>query len=123
MLEMTLDVDQLRDLSNAYHLRHPTEACGVIIPSPHKGKTVFEMPNRSLTPHDSFMLKGEDLKLELQDWFLTHEDELPGVIFWHTHPSGDPKPSKADRAHRVNGAMNVIVSFSKESGSIELYWF
>lgn len=122
-LNNVLNSDQLAQLTETYWLRHPTEACGVITPSSHKGRTVFELPNRSMEPQSSYLMSGKDLNLELSEWFNEHGDELAGVIFWHTHPSGDPKPSKADRSHRVNGAMNLIVSFVDREGSIQLYWF
>lgn len=122
-LNNLLNADQLAELAETYWLRHPTEACGVIIPSPHKNKTVFELPNRSLEPQSSYLMASSDLNLELHEWFMANEDKLAGVIFWHTHPSGDVKPSKVDRAHRVSGAMNLIVSFVDSEGSIQLRWY
>lgn len=118
-----LDVQQLTELSEIYWLRYPTEACGVIIPSPHKGKRVFEMPNRSMTPQSEYLMAGSDINFELHEWFQGHDGELSGVIFWHTHPSGDPKPSRADREHRVNGAMNLVVTFADREADIQLKWY
>jgi proteasome lid subunit RPN8/RPN11 len=118
-----LSSHELTELTNIYQLRYPTEACGVIIPSPYHGKTGFVLPNRSMTPQSSYLMTGKDLSLELNEWFEEHADELAGVVFWHTHPSGDAKPSKTDRQHRVSGAMNVIVSFPTPDADIKLHWY
>lgn len=124
MLETpVLSSKELIELEGYFWLRHPTESCGVIIPTPHKGKTVFELPNRSMTPQSQFLMSSEDLKLELNEWFNENSDELNRVIFWHSHPSGDPKASKADRVHRVMGAMNLVISATDKNSPIQLYWY
>lgn len=121
-LQEFLTQSQIKELESIYWTRHPTEACGLITPTPYNGKTVHELPNRSLEPQTSYVMKSSDIRLELSGWFDEHPDELGGVVFWHTHPSGNPKASKADRENRVQGAMNLIIA-SPDTRSIELYWF
>lgn len=125
MLEMTgtLTREELGYLEATFWLRYPNESCGLILPSSYKNKTVFELPNRSLTPQNSFMMKSSDIRLELDEWFNSHPDDLSSVIFWHSHPSGDPKASKNDRNHRVSGALNLIISCPEIEAELVTYWF
>jgi len=92
--------------------RLPNEACGVILPYRWHGKQVFEMPNRSLRPHDRFDMRSEDIGIALQDWVNDNRGEVAWeqLTLWHTHPSGSTNPSEIDMANRVPNCGNLIIA-------------
>lgn len=116
MLDLQSITQEIKDaLHEKLFLRLPSEACGVILPTPYRGQYVIELPNRSLTAHRSFIMWSTDLQLEIGPWLIDHGDRLGEVIFWHTHPSGDPEPSVQDLANRVVDADNLVVTYSGDT--------
>lgn len=90
--------------------RAPAEACGVILPTPHKGKRVWEMPNRSKRMHDSFEMHGTDLEISLTDY----PGNFAEILIWHTHPNGGMGPSTADLQHRHTQVGNLVVTLLED---------
>lgn len=94
--------------------RLPTEACGVAIPTPWRGERVFEMPNRSKTPRDSFEFQGSDVMITLEQWLAQNEELWGEFIVWHTHPGGNIGPSEKDIEVRVEDVHNLVVALTPE---------
>lgn len=94
--------------------RLPAEACGVLLPTPHRGHHIWEMPNRSMNSHDGFTMKAVDVQIQLKEWIEANPGLLTEVTFWHTHPSGNSTPSKPDLDNRVDQACNLIVALSPD---------
>ena len=96
--------------------RHPSEACGILLPEPWKNRWVYELPNRSLTPQSSFAFLAEDVRLTLSGWF--EERTTPPVegelTIWHTHPGGGIGPSRKDMQMKVPGARFLVVAMTPE---------
>lgn len=97
--------DQLASIERIGLLRAPNEACGLLLMSPHRGRTIIELPNRSLTPQDSYQFHGTDAKLELEGY-----DD--GVIVWHTHPGGGIGPSRNDMRTRHPEFWYLVVALT-----------
>lgn len=116
MLTTTLRLDDVTTISRIGADRAPAEACGVILPSPHHDRRVWELPNRSLTPHDTFVLHGDDLKLELEQWLRANptQEAIHNMIIWHTHPKGQTGPSESDIEGRFENCCNLIVSLTDD---------
>lgn len=95
--------------------RAPSEACGILLPTAHKGQRVWEMPNRHHEHHDHFEMSTDDVLMELGGWFSNNEELWGQVTVWHTHPEGVPGPSEVDRENRVEDCCNLIVALT-ESG-------
>lgn len=102
--------------------RLPAEACGVLLPTPYRRKRIWEMPNRSKTSHDAFTMYSSDVQIELREWIDDNPGLLTEVAFWHTHPSGDPTPSKPDLSNRVSQACNLVLALD-EQGEIVFNWY
>jgi proteasome lid subunit RPN8/RPN11 len=98
--------------------RAPNEACGVILPAPGDalrragiGARVIELPNRSMSPRDSYELHGSDIVIELEDWLRTAgHPKVDSMVIWHTHPSGNIGPSRGDLTHKLGDLSYLVVS-------------
>lgn len=97
----------LDEIARIGYLRAPAEACGLLLTSPHRGRSVVELPNRSLNAHDSFQFFGSDAKVELADY-----DD--GVIIWHTHPRGLVGPSRDDMKTRHEEFWYLVVALTED---------
>lgn len=108
--------------------RAPSEACGLILPPPGERRNrpgrhpqVIELPNRSLTPRDSYEILGTDTAIELDRWLddpdVTQED-VDSMVVWHTHPSGGIGPSKTDIRQRPDAVAMIVVSLLPSRGHI-----
>lgn len=102
-----LDERRLNEIARIGRLRLPNEACGLLLTTPHRGRWVVELPNRSLTPQDSFQFYGSDAKLELEGYD-------GGVIVWHTHPGGGVGPSRDDMKTRHPEFWYLVVALTAE---------
>lgn len=117
--EMKMPVDLspaiMGEIIRIGNLRLPNEACGVIIPTPFKGQQVFEMPNRSKLPAESFVMHSEDITLTIMDWAADNPDAVwEKMVIWHTHPSGGVGPSKNDLDNRIEHCGNLVVSLGEQ---------
>lgn len=113
------DLDQIADIGKE---RHPVEACGILLPTPFRGRKIWEMPNRSFEPN-TFELRGEDVSMTLVDWFNTNDRALwHQVVVWHTHPSGTVGPSRQDMASRVDGCCNLVVTIDDTGKSVAAFF-
>lgn len=98
--------------------RAPNEACGILLPPPgdifrfrSRNRQVIELPNRSLNPRDSYEIRGTDIVQELSEWFESVEpSDDPGLVIWHTHPSGNVGPSRGDLDHKLETFTYLVVS-------------
>lgn len=112
---VVLETSIVQEIARIGELRRPNEACGVLLPFPWRGQPVWELPNRALKPHDSFLMTSEDVVLQLQGWI----DENPeaakweNMTFWHTHPSGNTGPSQEDLDNRIINCGNLVVSLGE----------
>lgn len=103
------DVEEIHRIGLA---RAPSEACGVLLPTPLRGRRVWEMPNRSSTPHDAFAMMAQDVLVELGGWIEDNEPLWGEMIYWHTHPAGNAAPSRADVEHRLGEIHNLLVALT-----------
>lgn len=113
-----IDHRLVREIASIGEERRPNEACGILLPFDHKGKRVWELPNRSKYPHDSFEMHGKDIALIVADWDGPYED----IVIWHTHPGGNVGPSSADLRNRVTKLANLVVTLSEEGEPLAT-WF
>lgn len=98
--------------------RAPNEACGILLPPPgdifrfrSHNRQVIELPNRSLSPRDSYEIRGTDIVQELEEWFDKVEpSDDPGLVIWHTHPSGSIGPSRGDLDNKLGTFTYLVVS-------------
>jgi proteasome lid subunit RPN8/RPN11 len=108
-------VQEIADIGDR---RKPNEACGILLPYKIKGRQVLEMPNRSRTPHDEVVMRGEDIAIELQMLFgegeLFPEGLAETLTFWHTHPGGNLGPSPYDLQNKAHIGRSLVVSLGKE---------
>lgn len=118
MKTQVLEERLLLDIAEIGVDRQPNEACGIILPTLHKGKRVWELPNRSLRPHDSFEMHGSDIAIVVADWDGPYEE----IVIWHTHPGGNVGPSRADMANRVTQLPNLVVTITEEGAPLAT-WF
>jgi proteasome lid subunit RPN8/RPN11 len=83
------------------HYNSPREQCGMFIghvvtdhARPPKRFRVIELPNRSATPHKSYVISQDDVDMALARLYAT---ESSVIGFWHTHPAPFlPAPSEDD---------------------------
>lgn len=97
--------------------RAPNEACGLLLGARGKQTTVVELPNRSLTPFNGYVLDGQDMKLAVE----AHGDIVEAAAAWHTHPQGLVGPSRRDMEHRPNEVPMLVVALTEE-GAVPV-WF
>jgi proteasome lid subunit RPN8/RPN11 len=115
-MSMLLEQSMLEAIAAIGDDRRPNEACGLLIPVPNEPVRVVELPNRSLTPHDEFEMKGEDIFLTLQSIFGNDvrkarvNDLIPSIAIWHTHPSGNVGPSRFDMRNKPARFQNLVVT-------------
>jgi proteasome lid subunit RPN8/RPN11 len=109
MKTQVLDDRLVREIGHIGEERSPAEACGIMLPTPHKGKRVWELPNRSNRSNDSFVMLGSDIAMVLGDWDGPYEE----IVMWHTHPAGNVGPSQADIQNRVVKFPNLVVTIRK----------
>lgn len=104
--------------------RWPNEACGILIPTPIKSKSVYELPNRSKTPADAFELWGTDIMLQLETFTddNTPDWDVSDLTIWHTHPSGGVGPSPADMTTKPEVFTHLVVTLMKGSPPVAT-WF
>lgn len=121
---MVLEPTVVREIERIGWERAPAEACGILLPYPWRGQQVWEMPNRSNTPHDEFIMKGEDIALTLEDWLEeTPEGLWTQIVAWHTHPSGNLGPSKADLERRPKKNLRCLVVTLYPDKEAKATWF
>lgn len=122
-MPIVLEQSMIAEIGRIGEQRKPAEACGVILPTPYRGRTVWEMPNRSHTSHDSFEMRSDDILLQLEGWIQENRDlaNWENLVFWHTHPSGGVGPSKTDIENRIPQCGNLVVSLT-DNGPVPA-WF
>lgn len=104
----------LERLTNMAMFRSPAEAVGLILPD----ERVVELPNRSLTAHNSFKVTSEDVKLVLEAHnFGFTEQEWADLTLWHSHPSGGVGPSRTDMQNRVPGVNHLVITLNADGTS------
>lgn len=76
----------------------PKEACGLLF-----GETVQQITNRATHPTEFFVMDIEEMK---------QASSLYGIPtgLWHSHPSGNGRPSVSDLEHHPAGLDLVIVT-------------
>jgi proteasome lid subunit RPN8/RPN11 len=123
---MVLVLEQMivQEIARIGRLRAPNEACGLLLPIPYRGRQVWEMPNRSMKPHDSFEMHGTDMLLALEGFFPAEPtaEWLSGITAWHTHPQGNVGPSRNDLQNKPAYIRSLVVSIP-EKGPPLATWF
>lgn len=109
-----LSDDALASIGRIGHLRAPNEACGLLLVTPHRGRSIVELPNRSKTPLDSYMFYGSDARIELEGY-----DD--GFVIWHTHPGGGIGPSRDDMKTRHAEFWYLVVALT-ETGPVATFF-
>lgn len=119
-----IEPEVLEAIAEIGKLRLPNEACGVLTPTPYRGSRVFEIPNRSNTPRDSFAMKSDDIVLTLDGWLKENHQvaRWDQITIWHTHPGGGVGPSRTDLHSRIEHCGNLVVSLYEDSPPIAT-WF
>lgn len=109
---IVLDPEVIQEIERIGKDRRPAEACGVLLPFKFKGQQVLEMPNRSATPHDEFVMRGSDVKIALEDFCRVHPsiEIWARIAVWHTHPKGNVGPSRADLENKPEDTDCLVVS-------------
>jgi len=99
-----------------------TELCGVLVPTLLHGSHIVMLPNRSKFPHSAFEIRGEDLRLALEQWLEDNDSSLwTQVVFWHTHPGGGVGPSTVDLKNKPKGANSLVIALTKEGPVLTFY--
>jgi proteasome lid subunit RPN8/RPN11 len=108
--------DLIQEIVTIGDLRLPNEACGVLLPTPHRNKRVFEIPNRSKYPANSFEMHSDDIVMEIEDWIIENPSSAcwEQVTIWHTHPSGGVGPSRVDLQNRIEKCGNLVISLGSK---------
>ena len=91
-------------------LRRPAEACGILLPGPHKGRWLVEMPNRSALAHENYMFTVDDLKIGLSDI----ETDFENLTVFHTHPGGGIGPSRTDMRAKITAFRYLVVALTEQ---------
>lgn len=111
--------EDLWEINRIGQLRAPAEACGLLLPTPDgytdegRPRRVVEMPNRSKTPHNTYMFTTDDVKISLERWLKLTDPELHNdVIVWHTHPGGNIGPSAEDMRQKQTSLTYVVVALT-----------
>lgn len=106
MITTYLEPSVVEEIAKVGRERAPVEACGILLPTPFKGKRVWEMPNRSMEGNNTFELHGADIVITLDEW----DGDFKQVAIWHTHPDGGVGPSRADLQTRLSQVGNLVVT-------------
>jgi proteasome lid subunit RPN8/RPN11 len=121
-IPVTLDPLVIQEIGRIGVERKPCEAVGVLLPFPWRGQRVWEMPNRSKTPHNTFEIHSSDIVITLQEWVdEVTEAEWSNIVLWHTHPDGQVGPSTADLENKIEQCGNLVVALT-EDGPVPT-WF
>ncbi len=120
MKTLVIEPTTLLEIAKIGHERLPCEACGILLRIPYKGKRVWELPNRSPFPHDSFEMLGADIMMEFEDM---PEEEWGHMAVWHTHPKGMLYASAADVANRVEVMGNLVVALGDTPEEAKAIWY
>jgi proteasome lid subunit RPN8/RPN11 len=101
--------------------RSPAEACGLLlIDDSSPDQRVIELPNRSDTPHTSYMFTGDDIMIALENSRIAADDVEIGI--WHTHPGGRVGPSTEDQMKKLDGVPFLVVTLLDDNTTIT-DWF
>jgi proteasome lid subunit RPN8/RPN11 len=113
---VTIEQWMVDEIVNIGKMREPIEACGIILPVPHRGKSIYEMPNRSMTPDRSFLIQSNDILTTLEGWVAAHPSHAAWnkIVIWHTHPSGHVGPSELDLQFRIEQCGNLVVNLGDD---------
>ena len=110
---MVLEQAVVEEIAHIGYERKPNEACGILLPVAHRGKSVFELPNRSKRPADSFELWGADIMLQLEA-LGDYDEDIDTLTIWHTHPGGGVGPSATDMATKPEVFTHLVVALPEE---------
>ena len=100
----------------------PSEACGVLIPTPlnhlmGEAGQVVRLPNRAMNHTEAYVIRGDDIRLSLENWSKSTSVELQNMMaIWHTHPGGNIGPSRADMKSRYPGVAYLVVALVDGKG-------
>lgn len=122
---MVLEQVMVDEIARLGREAYPNEACGILIPTPIRGQSVFELPNRSKEPRDSVELNSEDIVLQLE---AIYGDDVPytileNIAWWHTHPSGNIGPSKFDMDNKPPKLKCLVVTIFPDDRAPVPAWF
>lgn len=109
---MVLEEDMVMEIARIGDLRSPSEACGLLLPTPVNGVQIIELPNRSMTPQDDFEMRGTDMLMALEQVFQGDfpEQLIDSLTAWHTHPGGNLGPSRFDMKNRPARLKSLVVT-------------
>lgn len=85
----------------------PHEAVGLIL----NGTQIVQMFNHSTSPHNSFLVKKEQILERVKN------SSLQDAVLWHSHPSGGVGPSRVDMQQRTKLLHHLVVSLT-ENGPV-----
>jgi proteasome lid subunit RPN8/RPN11 len=123
---MVLEVEMVHEIARIGRSRAPNEACGLLFPYAVRGRSVWELPNRSLKPLDSFEMRGEDMAILLEQLFDGDlpliQKLVPTLTAWHTHPSGNLGPSLFDLQNKPAHIKSLVVTLSTEGQPLATWY-
>lgn len=125
---MVLEVELVERIARIGRERYPNEACGLLLPVPVRGFQVLEVPNRSTSPEEEFIMWGSDMMLVLEPLFpdadlLETLISEQGLTAWHTHPGGNIGPSKADLENKPAKLRSLVVTLLEDGRRPVATWF
>jgi proteasome lid subunit RPN8/RPN11 len=122
---MVLETKMIEEIAQIGRLRAPAEACGLLLPVPIRGRSVWEIPNRSKTPQDSFEMTGEDMVIVLESLFDGNVPKsiVDGLTAWHTHPGGNLGPSTYDLYHKPLYIRSLVVTLFNDGTPAKATWY
>lgn len=126
-MTMVLEVQIVEAIAQLGRLRQPAEACGLLLPTPVKGKQVIEIPNRAKRSHDTFEMAGADMMMELEKLMSWESIETllqkKDITAWHTHPSGGLGPSSMDLKYKAPNMRNLVVTLFEDGKRPLATWY
>lgn len=114
--------DQIQQIADLGRQRAPDETGGVLLPAPHQGKWVWELPNHDPSSHDGMEIHVKDIRAVLGEWLETEgQTRATEVVLWHTHPGGHIGPSREDLERAVPD-LNCLVVTLTQDGHIPVWY-
>lgn len=122
---MVLEQEIVNEIAQIARLRAPNEACGILLPYPHRGRSVWELPNRAKNKKHEFVATGEDMMLVLEGWLPEEPSAelISGITVWHTHPRGNLGPSKFDLQNKPAFLRSLVVTLYEDGTPPKATWY
>jgi proteasome lid subunit RPN8/RPN11 len=121
-MELRCGADLLDAMLADTRARHPREACGLVLG--HRRGTVWlalgyhPCPNRSRRPESGFRIAPLEFLAAARS---ARDQGLEILGSFHSHPSGEPRPSPRDCADRAGLGTLWIAAFGTAGASVGVW--